>query len=85
MEIGDIFIYVYMICETIINSVGMVLTTWMELSVSHFKNVVTTGNKLFSIQSSGYGITTVAKVSLFSTSTWADLENLKGSLFLASI
>ena len=46
MEIGDIFlyIYVYMVRETQFSSAVLSYIMWEELSVSHFYNIVTIGN-----------------------------------------
>ena len=45
MEIGDIYIYIYMVRVRHISSAGPVLRNVEELSVSQFYNIVTTGNE----------------------------------------
>ena len=45
MEIGDIFIYIYMVRETHFSSTIPGLHNVGGVSVNHFQNVITTGNE----------------------------------------
>ena len=44
MEIGDIYKYIWYVQDTLVVRARWYVM-WEELSVSHFENVVTTGNK----------------------------------------